>query len=447
MRLDTVMVESLKGVRRALRDRRGGTMVLTAVCLPMLLMVVGFAADYGFASYVNQGLGRAADIAAVTAVSQTASQTAGGYSNTSILQYIGTQIFAENVKQMKLAGVNSNVSVAPDGNGGVLATVTYSYAVPALFGGMFGQKTIPVSGSANSAAKPTTYVNYYILVDTSQSMGIGTSQDDMSTLYARVASYGYGSNGEKGCQFGCHAAAPGHQYSNEQLAHNFTPRVTLRIDSAVQAVQSMINTANSTVGPAKNIQFALYAMQANPMDHTQIKTVAPLSTNYSDLVTKAATIDLGDNDGQQGFGDTDFASGINAFVASLPSNGSGSSPASPQNFVFLITDGVKDTPGNSCVDTHCTAALDPATCNPIKAKATVGTIYTTYQPIMKNAQPDQYEDTYRDLVLPFAANIAPNVAACATSSTLALEAKYGTDIINAVQILFNRTLPQSARLN
>ena len=258
-----------RGLRGALCDRRGGVMVLTAIAMPMLLMVVGFAADYGFASYVNQGLARAADIAAVSAVSQAAAQTAGGYGNTSILQYVGTQIFAENVRQMNLTGVSSNVSVSSDGNGGVTATATYSYAVPALFGRTFGQNTIPVSGAASSAAKPTTYVNYYILVDASQSMGIGTSQADMSNLYARVASYGYGSNGELGCQFGCHAAAPGHLYSNEQLAHNFSPRVTLRIDSAVQAVQSMIQTANSTVGPSKNIQFALYTMQANPIDpHT-----------------------------------------------------------------------------------------------------------------------------------------------------------------------------------
>ena len=436
-----------KGLRAIVRDKSGGIIILTAVTMPILLMVVGFAADYGFASYINQGLARAADMAAVSAVSQAAAQTAGGYGNTPILQYIGTQYFAENVRQMKLSNVSSSVTVTGDGNGGVVANVSYSYNVPAMFGGTFGRSSIPVSGNANSAAKPTTYVNYYILVDASQSMGIGTSQADMQTLYARVASYGYGSNGETGCQFGCHAAPSSHQWTNEQLAHNFSPKVTLRIDSAVQAVQSMISTANTTVGPAKNIKFALYTIQDNPTDHSQMKVVAPLSNDYTTLISQAATIDLGSNDGNIGFGDTDYVNELTTFVSSLPAQGSGNSAASPQNFVFIITDGVQDTPGQSCTDTHCTGPMDPNQCTPIKAKATVGTIYTTYQPIMKNADPTQYEDTYRDLVLPFASQIAPNVAACASSPTLALQANYGTDIITAVQILFNRTLPQSARLN
>lgn len=410
-----------------------------------MLLVVGFAADYGYASYINQRLARAADMAAISAVSQDAATAVGGYGNLTGLQYVGSALLAENIKQLPITGVTSNVTVVSDGNGGVIATANYSYTTKPLFGGVLGRSSLPVAGSIQSIARPTTYVNYYILIDTSQSMGIGTTQADMSTLYDRVASYGYGSNGETGCQFGCHVAPTGHTYTNEQLAHNFSPKVTLRIDSAVQAVQSIISAASTTVGPTKNIKFGLYAIQANPNTHANLTTIMAPSNDYTALYNTAATIDLGTNDGNVGYGDSDFVNEFAAFNSILPANGSGASAASPQNFVFVITDGVQDTTG-ACSWGHCTGPIDASKCTPLKGKATVGVIYTTYLPITKHSDPSQFEDSYAALVAPFANQIAPAAQACATSSAYYFEATYGSDIVNAVQALFNKTLPTSARL-
>lgn len=432
-------------LRAPFHDRTAGVLIQTAIALPILMMVIGFAADFGYASYINQRLARAADTAALSAVSQSAATAVGGYGNTSWLQIYGNSIFTENIKQLPVANVSTSLTVVPDNNGGVVATASYSYSVKAIFGGVSGRTSIPVSGSIAATAKPITYVNYYILVDTSQSMGIGTTQADMSTLYDRVASYGYGSNGETGCQFGCHVAPSNHTYTNEQLAHNFSPKVTLRIDSAVQAVQNIISTASSTVGSNKNIKFGLYMIQANPFDHSFIKTVATPSNDYATLLTQAATIDLGANDGNVGYGDTDFTNEFSTMAGMLPTNGSGASAASPLNFVFIITDGVQDTSG-SCTWGHCTGPIDSTKCSSLKSKATVGVIYTTYLPITKHSDPSQFEDSYAALVAPFASQIAPSAQACATSTDFYFEATYGSDIISAVQALFQKTLPTTARL-
>ena len=147
-------------------------------------------------------------------------------------------------------------------------------------------------------------------------------------------------------------------------------------------------------------------MQKNPSDGSQVKTVAALSSDYNGLGIQAGIINLGSNDGVMCFGDTDYTGGFGALLANMPTQGSGNSPASPQNFVVLITDGVQDVPG-PWVDGHCTAALDPKHCDPLKLKAMVATIYTTCQPIMKNAYSTQMEDTCRDLVFPFATKTRP----------------------------------------
>ena len=167
-------------------------------------MIVGFACDYGYASYINQRLARATDAATLASVSQTAATVAGGYTATSGLQKIGVSFFNANIADLSTTGVNFTLSVVSDGSGGVIATGSYTYNVPAFFSGIIGVNNISVSGNAKTTARPVTYVNYYILVDTSQSMGIAATQTDMDALYNRVVKYKNQSNGEPGCVFGCH---------------------------------------------------------------------------------------------------------------------------------------------------------------------------------------------------------------------------------------------------
>lgn len=419
---------------------------MTAIATPLLLLVIGFAADFGFASYVNQRLARAADTAVLSAVSQSAATAVGGYGNISWLQTYGNSIFNENIKQLPIKNVNTALSVVSDGNGGVIATASYNYSVKSLFGGVTGVSLFPISGSVQAAAKPLTYVNYYILVDASQSMGIATTQADMVNLYNRVVAYNNGSGGESGCVFGCHVKAPGQSYTNEYLAHNISPAITLRIDSAVQAIQSIISTAASTVGSTKNIKFGLYVVQADPSSGTYLTTIQSPTSDYATANTAAGTITLGNNI-SAGRGDTDYVNELSAFNTMLPAAGSGASAASPQNFVFLITDGVTDTYVPSCKSGHCTGTIDSTKCTALKSKATVGVIYTTYMPIQNNPNnPTGYEGNYVTLVQPFSSQIAPALQACATSSDYYFEANYGSEIVNAMQALFNKSLPTSARL-
>ncbi len=430
--------------RRFSPDARGNVAVTVALCAPVLLGAASFAVDYAYASYLNHSLQDAADTAVLAATSQSAATSGGGYGNTSWLQSYGLDVFAGNISKLSLTNVTNSLMVASNGNGGVVATASYSYSVPTFMSGIIGIQNIPVSGTASATATPVKYINYYILVDVSQSMGIGATASDMTTLYNRVVQYNNGSNGEAGCVFGCHVAASGQGYTNEYLAHSLSPKVTLRIDSAVSAIQNIVGLAQQNAGGRKNIKIGLYTMNKDPTNGILVNTVVSPSTNYTGLSTSAATIELGNNV-SGGSGDSDFTNQLTAFNALLPANGSGASAVSPLNYVFIVTDGLTDTPGG-CTSGHCTSAFDANLCTTLKSKATVGVIYTTYLPLYNNNNPAAgLEANYSNLAAPYVAQIPTNLQSCASSSTYYYEASDGPAISTGMQALFASSL-QSARL-
>ena len=193
-----------------------------------MITIVGFAGDYGYASYINQRLARATDSGTLGSVSQTAATTAGGYTQTAAMQAIGVNIFNANIADLPSTGVRFNLSVVSDSTGGVVATGSYTYNVPTFFGGLLGLNNIPVSGVAKTTARPVVYANFYILVDNSQSMGIAATASDMTNLYNRVLAAKNASTTDGGCVFACHVRGrvnnstdgSGLQaYTNEDLAH------------------------------------------------------------------------------------------------------------------------------------------------------------------------------------------------------------------------------------
>ena len=432
--------------------RAGAVAIVTAVCAPILLMIVGFVIDFSYASYINQRLARATDAATLGAVSQTAATAGGGYGNLTFLQSRGVNLFNANTTQLGVSGVNFSLSVLSDGAGGVTAAGSYTLNVPTFFAGVLGFNNIPVSGSATTTAHPLVYVSYYILVDASQSMGIASTAADMARLYNLVLNYPNPSDGEAGCVFACHVKAPGQTVTNEFIAHNASPPIQLRIDAAVAAIKSIISQAQAIAGANRNIQFALYTIQKDPASLTTLHPVATLSTDYTALQTAASTIDLGNNN-SNGRGDTDFATEFAEFntiltASGITTNGVGTTATSPLNYYFIITDGLTDTYSSSCGSTHCTGALDSSLCAQLSQKGTVGVIYTTYSPIWANNNPSGgvLENNYKNLVAPFSSQIKPALQSCATSSDYFFEASDGPALVAATQALFQRTQATSARI-
>ena len=458
------------GLKCLARDQRGVVAVMLTVYLPVLVGLFSLAVDMSYVLQTRDMLQITAESAALASanISTVVQNNLPCSSGTSSVCGIAQQYAAYNMPTAQygtvLPAANIQVGYWPAGCSG---STCFTSAVPVgtscascnavkvttqmatangnalslFFAQLIGLTSVNLTASAVATVSPTTftYINYYIVVDISQSMGIGSTATDMSNLYNRVVAYKNGNEGETGCVFGCHVKAAGQTYTNEYLAHNVSPTITLRIDSAVSAIQSIISDAQVAAGTNQNIKIGLYTMSENPVSGTLLNTISTPSSNYTSLTSLAATIDLGNNV-TVGDGDSDFADQLAKFNTILPANGSGASASSPLNYVFLITDGLIDTPGSGCTSGHCTGAFSPSYCTNLKAKSTVGVIYTTYLPIYnQNNSANGYETNYTSLVLPYVNQIAPNLENCATSSTYYFQASDGPGITTAMKALFAAT--------
>jgi Flp pilus assembly protein TadG len=444
-----MIVAFIRLVRRFYRNRRANVAIIAALCAVPMFGLLGFAMDYGIALADKSKLDNAADEAAVVAIKtvQTVMQAGGSFSSAQSQAITQAQMaFKASAGRLAFASIPTVTPNITQVNQTISSTVSYSTPMATNFSKMLGIPSINVAGTVAASLSLTTYIRVYILVDVSQSMGIGTDAANMQALYNRVVQYNNGSGGETGCVFGCHVTTGSQVVTNEYLAHNISPPITLRIDSAISAVQAVISQAQTAAGSNNNIQIGLYAISLNPTTASSyINTVASPSTNYSNLTSLASTLSLGANN-SGGTGDSTFSTSLTDFYSTvLGPQGTGASPTSPLNYVFLVTDGVQDVYGASCTSGHCVQALNPSLCTNIKQSATLGVIYTTYNAIYNaNNAANGYETNYAALVQPIAANISPNLQACATPSTQSTtyfyEAADGATLIADMQKLFASTM-------
>jgi Flp pilus assembly protein TadG len=439
------------------RDRRANFAVMFALSAPILVVFIGMGIDFLVGLSFKSRWDTAADAAAIAAVKAAEAYVTANAHNESAAALIsgakaagnaeGKQIFNVNAGACETAGTVTPLVDTENPSGTTFtATVSYTGTSPSHFGGSVGISNLAVSGSAVATATMTTYINYYIAVDISQSMGIGSTTTDQTNLYNLIQAMGYTEEGETGCVFGCHVAMDGHPKSNEQVAHEASPPITLRIDAAITAIQDVIAQAKQAAGAAANIDIALYTMQLNPFSTgSKLVEVSALSSNYTALGSAAGSIDLGPNS-STGLGDSDMADALTQLTAIVPANGNGFSASSPLNYALVITDGMMDIP---CADWngHCSAAMPSSYCAGLQANASVGVVYTTYPPIYANNNPaDGYEINYNSIVAPYASSIQPNLQACASNANLFYEATDGPALVTALHSLFQSTLAAANRL-
>ena len=451
------------------RDRRGNVAIIFALSAIPTIALIGFAIDYGTATAGKAKLDAAADAASMAAI--TTAQT--------VIQGSGTTAAAISQGQAAAAGAfkanagtigfttipTPTINLARDtlNPQKITATVSYQTTTQTILSNVIGLQKVNLYGTSTSTLTMPTYINYYIIVDSSQSMGIGSTATDMQNLYNRVIQYSNydtqsDANAKIGCVFGCHVPqTPGGGYtqpdSTENLAHlsKYGAKITLRIDAAASAIQDILTDATNAYNQSQQnlIKIGVYTMQQDPtVSGSYIQNIVS-PPNYNFTATSAAVtskLDLGNNTGA-GIGDTSFANSLNYFTSNiLTTQGDGSTAASALNYVFLITDGISDVPG-SCTDGHCTAAFDDSLCTQLKTKATVGVIYTTYNPIYNNNNSaNGYVQTYSDLVANNVGNVPINLKACSSGSQYYYEATDGPAISTGMQQLFLFTA-QAARIS
>jgi hypothetical protein len=418
-----------------LADARGGIAVIWgASLLPAIMLFMG-GLQYAAALSAQDKLDAIADSASLAAVSTAA---ATQYQNNGTTQQAyATSLFSGQAALLKGVSVTSlSVTVTPtaasqNSPATLTATVTYSATVNSFLPGMLGSFFTTINGTATATSSLPTYMDFYLLLDDSPSMGIGATPADITAMQ----------NANNGCAFACHSPhATDGTYPGYTLPA--VPGTQLRIDALRNATNQLISTAIAKEAVANQFRIGVYTF-ANT-----VTTVSDLSTNLTAAQTAVNAIALPVTDIGTQIGDAVNWLSQNKVTAS----GTGASN-SPIKWVILVTDGVDDqafnyTPGSydtlqspvgTWYGTPYSAVMHSEACTSLKTKGVnVAVLYTQYDPLS--------DTRYTQMVQPFASNIATKLQACASSPSLFFQADDATQINSAMQAIFALALAKAAHL-
>jgi Flp pilus assembly protein TadG len=220
-----VMIFLQKVVRRAAtfrRNSRGNVAVITALATLPMIAAVGCVIDYTTASMIKTKLQSAADAASLAAVSNNSPLVATAKAMSGSGSVAGGSTFALNF-------FNANLSTAPQDIGytslsptatvtkngmKLTATVSFTAQVPTTFMGIAGFNKIALSGTSTASYTLSTYIDFYMALDVSGSMGMPSTSSEQTRLMSvnpdNYALY------PSGCTFACHFQAQGSCYQPNQ---------------------------------------------------------------------------------------------------------------------------------------------------------------------------------------------------------------------------------------
>lgn len=164
-------------LNRFIRDKRGNIAVTFAIAAIPLLTAVGAAVDYSTAMRIKSKLQSAADAASVGAIAtgSPAYVAAGQMGSTGPITAGNTD--ASNIFNANISGVTgfNNLVVTPNvnkTNNSITSNVSFSADVPTTFLGLIGYQKLTVTGSSHSAGSLPMYLDFYVTLDVSGSMGL-----------------------------------------------------------------------------------------------------------------------------------------------------------------------------------------------------------------------------------------------------------------------------------
>jgi len=434
--------------------------MITALSITGIVGAAGIGIDYFNALAAKSRLDLASDAAAIAAIN-----TAQSY----IMTYSATQtdpaltsaaIAAGQAQALKVFNSNagdtdkiaSTPAITMTRSGQTFnATITYQAASPNAFGPIFGVKQMNITGASSSSLTMGKYLDFYLLLDVSGSMGLPATTEGQLQLAAI-------SPDEKnqypgGCVFACHFSQKmcttitspntAQQCQGYKLAQS--NNIELRAAAVGSAVQSLLSTATATETIPNQYRVGLYPFIS------QMGTLYSLSSNLTAAQTAAGTLgsllDTGQSTTVYGSGGTHFENAIPSINTLITSVGNGSGALNTQPFVFLVTDGADNNQYYTTSSNSWTGSqpqnMNPALCTPLKTRGiTVAVLYIPYQPITNpNSSFANNEDGKVNAIVP---TIPTTLEQCASPGFF-FSAYTPQDITNAMQAMFAQSLA-AARL-
>jgi Flp pilus assembly protein TadG len=423
-------------VRRFFQSESANVVIIFALSVFPIVFLVGLAMDFTIASQKKLHLDAAADAAALSAVTpQMANRTVAA------TQAYAQQVF--NGEASTLTGVSYSQPAINIVQNGLVRTATVSYTASSTnaFAGILGKPTWPIAGTSVATSQYSPNVDFYLLLDNSPSMAIAATSAGISTMVSHTSAQG-------GCAFACHESNPAADnlgnpggIDNYQYAKNLG--VVTRIQNVAAATAALMTTATQTEAQT-NAQYRMAIYTFN----TAMNTIQTLTSNLSTAATAAQGIDVQlvyqnnwlTKTNQNNDTDTNFTTPMQQINGIMPNPGTGLAGSSPQEVLFLVTDGVEDKVFASCSEpksgTRCQQPFDTSWCTTIKNRGIfIAVLYTEYLPLPTNSW-------YNQWVAPFQNQISPNIKSCATPG-LFFQITTDGDITAAMAALFQTAITEA----
>ncbi len=420
--------------------------MMFALFIIPIIFLSGMALDFSAAMSRRLRLNAAADAAALSAVTPVSMMQTSSQAQTTAQNIFQAQ--ASVIPGLKPQIPTPKISVVQKGSA---RTVTVSYTAysansfPNVLALLTNKPELRwrITGSSTASSASLPDIDFYLLLDNSPSMAIAATTSGINTMVANTSAQG-------GCAFACHQSNPSadglgnpNGEDNYALAQNLG--VVTRIQNMASATQALMDTASNTEGSSNAYRMAIYTFNANGLS-----TIHPLSTDLSSGKADAKKIDVlevcqnnyltcGSSNNDT---DTNFETAMNGINQIVATPGTGVSGSSPQEVLFLVSDGVDDEINNACSQaqdgSRCQQPFDTTWCTTIKKRGIrIAVLYTEYLPLPTNAW-------YNTWVAPFQSQISPNMQSCA-SPGLFFQVTTDGDITAAMQALFQQAV-STARL-
>lgn len=436
---------STRKLQRFGSDTRGNVAMIFAIAILPTVAVGAMGIDYTLAGRREAQLNAIADAAALSTVTPTGMASTWAAAKTSAIAMFNAQ--AAVVGGAAVGSVTTSGSDTTASNGAVTRTFQLSYTATSsnAFASLLKMPTMPLGGTSAASKSTAPNIDFYLLLDTSPSMGIPSTQAGINTMIANTPKQ----NNGQGCAFACHESNPSgsDNAGNPNGWDNYTYAkqglgLTLRIDLVQQATANLISTAASTEKSNK----AVYRVATYTFDQS-FTTITSLTSNLtqaqSDATSKIQMLQVysenmltsNNNNNDE---DTNFdAAMANSTNIPNPGQGTNAKNDTPQEVLFIVTDGVIDEPypntGSQDNTTNgrtiTTVSHQVDYCTPLKNRGVrIAVLYTPYLPLPNNS-------FYMSYVAPVQNTIPTALTNCA-SPGLFFQVNTGGDINSAMQALF-----------
>lgn len=422
------------------RDRSGSLPIALALSLPVMVLATAATLSYVSSNNLKNRLAAAADSAVLSVVSQPGTQVGDKGSDDDDKRQTMVDTYFKRNAGADYAFVKKTKAKINKANGTITATLDWTAQSATVLPGITPVDTFQISGSSSATSAEPLYIDFYILIDASGSMGIGASSADQTKMQ----------NG-MGCTFACHLEG------QDDVAHSLGAK--LRFDVVKEAVTSMIAAAKTKAMINNEFRFSIYKFS------NRLTKVRPLTPDNAAVSSALAAMTLDGNYNPQGGGTEGSGTNFNKVLADMQKEvgtpGDGKTPGKPLVFFLIFTDGVGDDAfeqgGSAWIkdplfsiyqpviydNNQYITGFDPSLCKPFKDKGiSVMTLDIGYV-----IPPGSGDQRYIDIGNILKPKIMDNMRACASRETYAHQAESPAEIQRAITLMFEAAYSKARLTN